>query len=651
MNAMKIDLRPPPVWLRCLVAALLVGVGFGARLLLAREITPEMPYLTFFPVVVIAAMYGGFLAGLLATVLSVLLAIDFFIAPFGQLGAESQGDRLKSAMFLIGCIVVALFGEFLLRYRVRLRKQTGTLKRLNMALQSEIAERKRSEAFMREREEQLRLFVEHAPAAIAMFDQDMRYLAVSRRWSEDFGLVGRELLGRSHYEIFPEIPERWKQIHRRCLGGMVERADEEPFTRSDGTVQWLRWEIRPWHKASGAIGGIVIFSEDVTARKLADKALNESEERFRMMADSIPQLAWIARPDGSVFWYNKRWYEYTGTTPGQVEGWGWQNVHDPVVLPTVLEQWGQSIATGNPFDMVTPLRGADGEFRPFLTRAVPLLDSQGGIVQWFGTSTDIAEQKRLESVLEEAKEEAERANQAKSAFLANMSHEIRTPMNGILGFAQLLAASVQDKDSREYSRLIIHSGKVLLGIINDILDLSKVEAGKVELKSAPFSLRDVLDSTLKPMRMMAAEKGLRLRYSIVPEVPDLLVGDSGRLMQVMTNLVGNAIKFTEEGTVEISVSADEATTPQTPRLRFAVKDTGIGISGDRLPHVFEPFTQLGTSAHVKYGGTGLGLAISKHLVEMMGGGIWAESEEGRGSTFVFTAGFELSQEAQEAIPR
>ncbi|MBF0481248.1 MAG: PocR ligand-binding domain-containing protein [Desulfovibrionaceae bacterium] len=245
---------------------------------------------------------------------------------------------------------------------------------------------------------------------------------------------------------------------------------------------------------------------------------------------------------------------------------------------------------------------------------------------------------------EELKKAAEAASKAKSAFLANMSHEIRTPMNGILGFAQLLAGSLQDAKFKEYAQIILSSGNSLLDIINDILDLSKIEAGKAELSPAAFALRDMLAATFKPLELMAANKGLELLYSVDHEAPDVLVGDAGRLMQVLTNLAANAIKYTDRGKILISVALAEELDGASIRLRFAIKDSGIGIPRDRLSHIFEPFSQIGRSAHVKYGGTGLGLSICKNLVELMGGTIWAESEEGKGSTFFFTGRFELMDE-------
>ena len=235
-----------------------------------------------------------------------------------------------------------------------------------------------------------------------MFDRDMRYMCASQRWLSDYGMSGGDPRGLSHYEIFPVlIPERWKEAHRRGLAGEVVREQNDRFERNDGVEQWIRWEIRPWHEPGGKIGGIVIFTEDITARKKVEEALRQSEERFQAMVNGIPQLAWMAEADGRIFWYNQRWFEYTGTTLEQMEGWGWQRVHHPDALPKVMERWKASLADGNPLDMEFPLRGADGRFRTFLTRVLPLRDLGGRVVRWFGTNTDISELKQAEDLLRE----------------------------------------------------------------------------------------------------------------------------------------------------------------------------------------------------------------------------------------------------------
>jgi signal transduction histidine kinase len=253
--------------------------------------------------------------------------------------------------------------------------------------------------------------------------------------------------------------------------------------------------------------------------------------------------------------------------------------------------------------------------------------------------------------LRQAKDSAEQASRAKSAFLANMSHEIRTPMNGIIGMIELALMASPDSEIKNYLQLAKVSGKALVNLINDILDLSKIESGKAELVLGDFSVRQTIESTAKPFEITARERGLRFSLSIDPAVPDQLFGDQGRLRQVLVNLIGNALKFTRQGgiTVTVVLDADREKLPRggghNVRLLFTIADTGMGIPGDKLDIIFNTFSQ----AHLDsaFGGTGLGLAISKQLVGMMGGRIWVDSQEGQGSTFNFTVSLGLAEEPTE----
>jgi PAS domain S-box-containing protein len=261
-------------------------------------------------------------------------------------------------------------------------------------------------------------------------------------------------------------------------------------------------------------------------------------------------------------------------------------------------------------------------------------DEAGRALRMTGTNADISERKESEEALRTAKEAAEEASRAKSDFLANMSHEIRTPMNGIIGMTELALDTELNAEQREYLDLVKSSADALLGIVNDILDFSKIEAGRMDIEAIDFSLQDMLSQTTRSIALRAHQKGLELLLDIDPEIPEMLVGDPGRLRQIIVNLVGNAIKFTERGEVVVKAMLSESQPdPMRLRLHISVSDTGIGIPKEKFKVIFESFSQADTSTTRKYGGTGLGLTISTRLVELMQGRIWVESEVGKGSTF------------------
>jgi two-component system CheB/CheR fusion protein len=362
-------------------------------------------------------------------------------------------------------------------------------------------------------------------------------------------------------------------------------------------------------------------------RDAVARVLRESEERFRLLADNIPQLAWMADETGSIFWYNRRWFEYTGTSLEEMQGWGWTKVHDPDYLDSVVKKFRWHIEHGRPWEDTFPLRGKDAKYRWFLSRAIPIRDETGQVRRWFGTNTDVTDIRQVEEQLRHAQAAAENANRAKSEFLANMSHEIRSPMTAIIGYIDLLTApSDEDRDRIETIR---RNSQFLLSLLNDILDLSKIESGRLEVEHVDFSPRVMIDDVVRLMQVRAKENNLEFEREFATATPRLVRGDAVRVRQILINLVGNAIKFTKQGSVTIVIRFDKSNS----ELAFEVHDTGIGIDAGKIEQMFQPFEQADASIVRQYGGSGLGLAISRRLAGLLGGRITVTSELGAGSQF------------------
>jgi PAS domain S-box-containing protein len=363
--------------------------------------------------------------------------------------------------------------------------------------------------------------------------------------------------------------------------------------------------------------------------------LAESEARFRYLADNIPQLAWMARPDGHIFWYNRRWFEYTGTEPVEMDGWGWQKVHDPSFLPEVIAKWKHALQTREPWEDTFPLRRRDGVYRWFLSRAMPLRDGDGKVAFWFGSNTDITEQRmhgeerqRLLESERAARSEADRASVLKDEFLATVSHELRTPLNAILGWAQLLRAGDDNDTMREGLETIERNARAQTRIIEDLLEMSRIISGKTRLDVQPTDLAAVIESAIDALRPAAAARQVRITKVLDPV--QAISGDPARLQQVLWNLLANAIKFTPKGG-RVSVVLERVNS----YVEIVVSDNGEGISPEFLPYVFDRFRQQDPSQTRRHGGLGLGLSIVRNLVELHGGSVRVESE-GRGNGSAFT---------------
>jgi two-component system, sensor histidine kinase and response regulator len=639
---------------------------------------------------------------------------------------------------------------------------------------------------LRERERELESLLGHLPglAYRALADEHWTALFVSRGVEPLTGYPADEFTSRRLNYADIMVPEDRTATREAVSTAVRERRmyeAEHRIRHKDGSVRWIWARGHGVFAPDGSLRFIEGLNLDMTRQKQTEERLRESEQRWRSLTETLPQLVWSATPDGTCDYFSAQWTEHTGVAEAELLGWQWlQTLHPDDREPT-RRFWLDSVAGHHSYDIEYRVRRKGGEYRWFKTRGVPIRDAGENIVKWFGTCTDItelrdseerfrgtfenaavgithndtsgrflrvnetycsivgysreellqktlrdiihpdelaaflelytscfargesppsgyerrylrkdgstvwvevfasfqrdasgkpayaigavqdiSERKRLEGELRLALEEAEAANRAKDEFLANVSHEIRTPMNAILGMTELVLDTPLDEGQRQGLKTVKSAADSLLSIINDLLDFSKIEAGMLELAPADFSLREAVGDTLRALAVRAHKKGLELIYQVQPYVPDALVGDAGRLRQILLNLVGNAVKFTDEGEVVVNVEIDQGDPPPLPGagevgLRFTVRDTGIGILPDQQERIFRAFEQEDTSTTRKYGGTGLGLTIASRLVALMGGSITVASPRntgapGIGSTFAFTAHFGRQPSPPEPVP-
>ena len=483
--------------------------------------------------------------------------------------------------------------------------------------------------------EQFELVMKHSPIYAFIKEvtaSESRVLKASENYQQMIGIPAAEMVGKNMAELFPAdfaakiTDDDWKVVS----SGKILTLEEELNGRSFTTIKF------PIVQSGRTL--LAGYTIDITERKRAEEALRYNQA-FLLESQQVGRIGSYDYDIQSGLWTSTETLDdILGIDSGFVRDTaGYLDLVDPEYRERIKDYLVFNVINLRQFfDREYPIRRkSDGERRWVHGFGRLHFDAAGTPMRMVGAIQDITERRQMDDALRQAKIAAEAANVAKSQFLATMSHEIRTPMNGVIGMLELLQHTGLSAEQHEYAEKAKNSGLELVHLLNDILDLSKIEADKLELEARDFDLRHFMSDTLGPLSLAAGKKGLELTATIGSDVPTALRADAGRLRQIITNLVDNAIKFTSTGGVTLQVLKDTED-GQTATLRFLVRDSGIGIAVDKLEHIFEPFTQADSSTTRTHGGTGLGLAICKRLARLMGGEIGVESAPGRGSTFWFT---------------
>jgi PAS domain S-box-containing protein len=497
--------------------------------------------------------------------------------------------------------------------------------------QTDISERRRLEeererllAGEREAREQVTTILESITDAFFAVERDWRFTYLNH---EDERLLKRPretLLGRCVWDEFPDaVGATFEREYRRAMAEHTTVHFEECYRPLD---IWV--DVRAYSSEDG----LSVFFHDVSRRKRAEEQVRESERNFRAMANSIPQLAWMADASGSIFWYNDRWLEYTGTPLEEAAGWGWRRVHHPEHVERVVARIRHAFETGTPWEDTFPLRSRTGEYRWFLSRAVPIRDSEGAVVRWFGTNTDITALTEARAEAERRREEVERVTESRTRLMRGFSHDVKNPLGAADGFAQLLEEGVlgalSDKQ-RDSVRRIRRSISTSLRLIHDLLELARAEAGQIEVECVPTDVGAAEYEVAEDFRAQAAAVGLALECRASSGV--LAETDPTRLRQILANLLSNAVKYAPNSSVTLDAAVKSSGGPRPgPWVVASVADTGPGIPAEKRETIFQEFTRLDPEAQP---GAGVGLAISRRIAQLLGGDLTVDSDVGRGATF------------------
>ena len=495
----------------------------------------------------------------------------------------------------------------------------------------------------------LSTLLETVPDYVYFKDAESRFIRLSRSCADQLGLADpRDAVGKSDADFFTR--ERAKETladerHIMETGETILAKIEHECYPNRGDT-WCSTTKLPLQDQHGNIVGTFGISRDVSQQIRAEQELARERDLLKTIIDNVPDLIYVKDRHGRFVTANAALLQLLGLkSTKDLQGKTDYDFSPPELACNYVADDQIVMRTGEPLvdreeSHDTPDEGIS---ICLLTTKVPLRNNQGDVIGVVGIGHDITERKKAETQILDAKEIADKANQAKSDFLANMSHEIRTPMNAIIGLTDLVLDTQLDASQRNFLAMVQESGEALLGVINDILDFSKIESGKLDIATQIFDFRESLGDTMKTLSLKAHTKDLELAFRVDPAVPQYVMGDSGRIRQIIVNLVGNAIKFTERGEVVVDVELQSSSAKELA-LAVSVRDTGIGIPPEKCHSIFREFEQADSSTTRRFGGTGLGLAISSRLVALMGGTIEVESEVGHGSQFSFTMSLQTAPE-------
>jgi PAS domain S-box-containing protein len=580
-----------------------------------------------------------------------LLTMEETVATY-QAEAEAKLGRIKKielTLAIVSLIIIMLEILFIFRPLImRLQMNNATLTKMNEELATANTDLQSSEEeirsnldqitelqqFLAARESQYRDLIENVNDMIYELDDQGRFAYVNPMMESTTEYSKEELLSKRYWEIVhPEYAERTIRFYKQQRNALQEFSYLElPILTRGGQEIWIGQNVKMFFN-NNQVFKVSVIARDITVLHKANQALHASERLFRTLTENAPVGIYQLDRNGVPSFINNRWFEIPGLEPGTPREKRIEAIH-PEDRDFVQKSWEAAISEGREltleFRYVTDKKGTT-----WITNKISPLKDNGQVIGFIGTMSDITGTKLAQNALHDAKNKAESATLAKSQFLSMMSHEIRTPMNAIIGLTNLLIQESPREDQFESLKLLKFSGENLLTIINDILDFSKIEAGKITLEHIDIDLHGLASNIVKMLEQRAHDRGINVYLQYAPETPKAIKGDPVRLGQIITNLLGNAVKFTERGYVQLTV-ASKGTRDGKHLIRVSVKDTGIGIEPERVKVIFESFSQAAADITRKFGGTGLGLSITKRMLNLMGTDIEVDSKPGYGSEFSFT---------------